>query len=139
MSRKMVGLGKPFEYVYTLSVGTTYLDSEEKIKNYLATEFPSSQFSRFYITDDISEYSSRKYLNSVLRVESSLTLDEMIAKTKQIESQFGRKKEPSGDVALDIDVVLMDSQILRNKDFNRDYFQIGYNEIESTHHGQENY
>ena len=85
------------------------------------------------------EYSSRKYLNSVLRVESSLTLDEMIAKTKQIESQFGRKKEPSGDVALDIDVVLMDSQILRNKDFNRDYFQIGYNEIESTHHGQENY
>lgn len=139
MSRKMVGLGKPFEYVYTLSVGTTHLDSEEKIKNYLATEFPSSQFSRFYITDDISEYSSRKYLNSVLRVESSLTLDEMIAKTKQIESQFGRKKEPSGDVALDIDVVLMDSQILRNKDFNRDYFQIGYNEIETTHHGQENY
>ena len=39
----------------------------------------------------------------------------------------------------EIDVVLMDSQILRNKDFNRDYFQIGYNEIESTHHGQENY
>ena len=139
MSRKMVGLGKPFEYVYTLSIGTTYLDSEKKIKNYLATEFPRSQFSSFYITDDVSDYSSRKYLNSVLRVESSLTLDEMIAKTKQIESQFGRKKEPSGDVALDIDVVLMDSQILRNKDFNRDYFQIGYNEIESTHHGQENY
>lgn len=94
MSRKMVGLGKPFEYAYTLSVGSTYLDSEEMIKNYLATEFPCSQFSSFYITDDISEYSSRKYLNSVLRVETSLTLDEMIAKTKQIESQFEGRKSP---------------------------------------------
>ncbi|WP_297720559.1 MATE family efflux transporter [uncultured Porphyromonas sp.] len=138
MSRKMVGLGKPFEYVYTLSIGTTILDSEEKIKSYLATEFPDNQFSSFYITDDVSKNSSKNYLNSVLRVKTSLTLDEMIAKTKQIESQFGRKKDASGEVALDVDVVLMDSQILRNKDFNRDYFQIGYNEIKTIHHGQRN-
>lgn len=138
MSRKMVGLGKPFEYVYTLSIGTTILDSEEKIKSYLSTEFPDNQFSSFYITDDVSKNSSKKYLNSVLRVKTSLTLDEMVAKTKQIESQFGRKKDASGEVALDVDVVLMDSQILRNKDFNRDYFQIGYNEIKTIHHGQGN-
>lgn len=130
ISSRLRGLGLPFEYLYYLSIGSTLLDSEKTIRTHISDIFNKVEFSKFYITDDVSYNSSKKYLNCVSKVVSPLSTSEMIAITKQIETNAGRNKNiEQKDVVLDVDVVVKDSEVLRPKDYNRDYFQVGYNEI----------
>lgn len=131
ISRRLRGLGVPFDNIYFLSIGTTVIGSEEVIRSQIETEFGCIQFSRFYITDDVSGNSSKKYLNSVARVESPLCVDDMVALTKEIEKKVGRDKTSEDiEVVLDIDVVVKDGAVLREKDYKRSYFQIGYKELQ---------
>lgn len=133
ITRRLRGIGLPFEYTYYFSIGSTFLDSERKIRDLITHSFPHGVFSSFYSTPDATGKSDRIYLNSVLRVESALPLEEVIALTKSLEEQAGRDRS-SQDVSLDVDVVMQDKLILREKDYRRNYFQNGYNEL--INHGQ---
>lgn len=131
LARKIRGIGHPFSSKFYLSIGTTLLDSQESIRHLLNREFPLGIMSSFYKSLDASGKSDKVYLNSVVSVESTYTLDEFIQKTKAVEVMAGRDKK-SAEVALDIDVVMQDERVLREKDFRHNYFQKGYKELIET-------
>lgn len=128
ITRKLRGVGLPFGFIYFFSIGSTFLENEERIRQLVAKEFSNGKFSSFYTTCDASGKSDRIYLNSVFRVESELSLEEIISRAKKIEEEAGRDRK-SKEVALDVDVVIQDKTILRDKDYERDYFQYGYKEL----------
>ena len=126
LSKRMAGLGQPFTHHYILSIGTTHLSSELSIRQLLTTELiPEITFSPFYTTEEIHG-SGQLYLNAVASLYSSLPTEELVQRLKEIEQLAGRDHRDPTDVALDLDLVLKDQQILRPHDYNAPYFQQGY-------------
>lgn len=134
MTRKIKGIGLPFSNTYYLSIGTTLLDSETAITQRLMAAFPSAELAAFYTTTDASGTSDKRYLNTVMRLESSLTHQQLVVRTKQMERDAGRDRTID-EVVLDIDVVVGNDLVLREKDYNRDYFKIGYRELRNGTNG----
>ncbi len=128
IARRLKGIGLPFEYIYYLSIGSTFLDREPEIRRQITKKFPKGEFSSFYSTPDASGKSDKVYLNSVFRIESELSLEEVIACAKRMEEDAGRDRS-SQEVTLDVDVVMQDAHVLRERDFRHDYFQYGYKEL----------
>ena len=79
----------------------------------------------FYCTPDATSKTSKIYTNTVLRIESPITATELSTVAKSLEARMGRTKG-STDVPLDIDIVVQDGNILRPKDYRREYFRRGY-------------
>ena len=79
----------------------------------------------FYQTPDISG-SGVMYLNAVLKGRFALGVEELQRKCKEMESSLGRRPTGvSGEVAIDIDVVIFDGVVVRPVDYGRYYFTIG--------------
>lgn len=68
------------------------------------------------------------YCNAVVMFEVTFPLDELLIVTKSLEAHLGRNGI-KGCVGIDIDVVIWNDEILRPTDFEREYFQIGYQQI----------
>ena len=53
---------------------------------------------------------------------------------KLVEIQFGRNSQQKsmGLVSLDLDLVIYDGVVLRQRDYNYDYFQIGWTELQKS-------
>lgn len=86
--------------------------------------------SSIYSTPSVSIGDSSVYCNAVIAGWSSLSPEELSGRLKEVESDFGRihdKKSPC--VELDLDVVIADSEILRPRDYDRQYFRIGYMQL----------
>lgn len=81
--------------------------------------------SELYQTPDISG-SGVMYLNAVLKGRFALGDEELQRKCKEMESSLGRRPTGvSGEVAIDIDVVIFDGVVVRPVDYGRYYFTIG--------------
>lgn len=81
--------------------------------------------SELYQTPDISG-SGVMYLNAVLKGRFALGVEELQRKCKEMESSLGRRPTGvSGEVAIDIDVVIFDGVVVRPVDYGRYYFTIG--------------
>lgn len=80
------------------------------------------------------------YPNEVLLFETAFDLPRLISDIKQWERLAGRSKESDTrcHIAIDIDVVCWNGDILRPTDFSRTYFRRGYAAInplmEEAHH-----
>lgn len=127
ISNRLEGLGKPFRNQYFISVGSTILTSEQSIKDLLSEEWADIRFSDFYTTSD-AYGSGRQYLNAVAVVNDSRTPEEIRMCCKRLEMRAGRVSG-SDDVALDLDVVLQGTRVLRERDFRMPYFQEGYKKL----------
>lgn len=128
IAKRLRGLGRPFLYTYFLSIGSTILEKKEMIIDALDAAFPQGLMSQFSTSHDATGKTDKVYINSVMQVTSEWTLEEMKERVSKIETQCGRDRE-SNEVALDIDIVVQDDEVLRHKDFARDYFQEGYREL----------
>lgn len=75
--------------------------------------------------------SGKKYLNSVLKLDTELPYRLLAAKLKEYEVSTGRDEEARrrGDVPVDIDIVVWNGKIMREKDFNSSYFKRGLAEL----------
>lgn len=69
---------------------------------------------------------SAKYLNMVCLGQSGSPLEEIRIFLKQAEEAFGRKRGPEacGCVAIDLDLVEWNGQVLRPKDAAQDYYKV---------------
>ena len=75
--------------------------------------------SELYQTPDISG-SGVMYLNAVLKGRFALGVEELQRKCKEMESSLGRRPTGvSGEVAIDIDVVIFDGVVVRPVDDGR--------------------
>lgn len=76
----------------------------------------------------------RDYMNAVVKGVTAENISSLDALCKQYEFRHGRTEEARGKgyVPVDIDVVIFNHDIIRPKDFNQDFFQIGYKQIYSN-------
>lgn len=71
------------------------------------------------------------YLNAVAFIESELDYPQLLAVTKDMEGDMGRKPEMKsrGVVPIDIDIVVFDGIVKRHRDFDASYFSVGYEQL----------
>lgn len=96
----------------------------DKAKRMLLFYFPDIAFSKSSIT--FSDTESKFPFRNVLAIfTSELTIEEIIAKLKTIESAMGRtpKDKEVGRILIDLDLLGYDDTIVRPKDFEKEYVQ----------------
>lgn len=113
-----------------ISIGSNTDDSRERVNGALVllrALGSDIQVSETYTTRCWG-HNGPDYLNCVVRLSSKLTLETLISECKRIEEVLGRKPgdKAAGLVPIDVDVVIFGNLIVRERDFSRDYFRIGY-------------
>lgn len=113
-----------------ISIGSNLSNGAENIENafgFLRDNYENIVCSTIYSTPSISIGDDSIYFNAVACCDvdgiESLNID-----LKAYESRCGRIRGQK-DVVIDMDIVISDGQILRPRDYDREYFQIGYNQI----------
>lgn len=116
-----------------LGIGSNMADGHRRVAE--ALEFLSSvleemEASSVYTTAAASGHGA-DYTNAVARGVTSFDYDELNRILKQYELEAGRTDEARrrGEVAVDVDIVMMDGDTVRPKDASQDYFRIGFSEL----------
>lgn len=116
-----------------ISIGSNLSNGAEHIENafgFLRDNYENVVCSTIYSTPSISIGDDSIYFNAVASCEvdgvESTNID-----LKAYESRCGRIRG-NKDVVIDMDIVIADGQILRPRDYDREYFQIGYKIIQSN-------
>ena len=115
------------------SIGSNYGDRFANVTyglNWLSNFLTHFKCSTIYATPDCHG-GSREYLNAVAYGVTDISPQQIETICKKIELECGRDESMRnlGNVPLDIDLVVYESQILRPKDFNCAFFKIGYDMI----------
>lgn len=87
--------------------------------------------SNFYETQPYGPNSGNTpYLNAVAIVETPFCKDKIESQLKDIEDATGRDRMSTNhNITIDIDLVILDGQILRPCEIERDYFIRGWKEV----------
>lgn len=117
-----------------LVIGSNWGDRGTNIRNSLALIEKIAEvacFSSVYESPDCLG-TGNLYLNQVVRIKcEGFGAIELEAELKKIERVCGREEESKkrGEVACDIDIVIVDGVVLREEDFKARYFQRGLSEL----------
>lgn len=110
-----------------LSIGSnTYAKKNiEKAKRELAAVFGNIRFSNSCESLPYGKKYTRPFLNLLAVFHSDEDPQQICRKAKAIESAMGRKPEDKekGRVVIDIDLVQYDDNVMKPRDFERDYVQ----------------
>lgn len=112
---------------YLISIGSNAQDRERRVKlaiEILAQKFEMVCSTAVYSTEDAWHENRPPYSNALVEIYADLTASEMVACLKQIETSMGRDRSLQ-EVAVDIDAVMCDGEILRPRDYNAPYFTLG--------------
>lgn len=123
---------------YVFSIGADYGNRQEavgKAMDWLASRLDEFECSKVYETPPVGHRGSN-YMNAVAAGKSSLNLVEFEKLCKQYEIDNGRDDiaRNEGRVPIDIDIVIANGNILRQKDFKCEFFKIGYRQIRPERH-----
>lgn len=118
-----------------ISIGSNCGDKKKSVNHvisWLKTILIQPVCSEIYETPCAKQIGS-PYLNAVIKgfyEGDGMDLDE---KLKNKEHQMGRTSEcrQRGDVPVDIDIVIMNGDIVKEWDYKQKFFRIGYTQIES--------
>lgn len=118
------------------SIGSNCGDRHANVKagiEWLAHIISNFKVSPIYATPDCLG-SQKEYINAVAKGSSTLSTESLEKLCKQYELSCGRDAyaRTCNNVPIDIDLVMYDSKILRQRDFSREFFQIGYKSITPT-------
>lgn len=84
---------------------------------------------------DPEDNDNRKpYLNIVALIETTMDFDSLLDSFKKQETEAGRTPagKISGEIPLDIDIVVFNDNIIRPEDYRRPYFTRGYRMLRNT-------
>lgn len=117
----------------TIGVGSNTADREERVNRaieHVTHLLSKSSVSSVYESDAINGKDA-PYLNAVIHGLSPVNSTALVKFLKEWEIEEGRQQDDvaHGQVSIDLDLVIFDSRILRPKDFERHYFNIGYREL----------
>lgn len=115
------------------SIGSNCGDRLQNVKDgiewlsHILTQF---RVSPIYATPDCNG-SQREYLNAVASGKTCLTPEAIDRLSKEYETNCGRDAaaRACNNVPIDIDLVVYSSELLRPRDFAREFFQIGFRQI----------
>lgn len=124
---------RPVFYDTILCIGSNCGDRNGNVESaleWLSGILKDFRHSHIYATPDCKG-GQRVYLNAVctgLTERSSAELDVLC---KEFELSLGRDSSArvAGDVPVDVDIVVFDGRIVRERDFASEFFQIGYREV----------
>ncbi len=108
-----------------ISVGSNYL-AEENLDNAIKSLikiFPNIRFSPVIETTPYGALYKNNFLNTLGWFTTEQDCEYIYNSLKCIEKEMGRKKDDKliGKIIIDIDLIKTDNQILKPKDFERDY------------------
>ncbi len=88
--------------------------------------------STVYETEPVGNKNQPRYLNAVAVIEIEMEYEVLHSRLKELERLHGRTPESKtqGTIPLDIDIVMWNSEILRPRDWEQDYFTIGLNQLQ---------
>lgn len=109
-----------------LSIGTNFnRESNAKlVKEIISEAYQKVQFSEELLTKPVGDaINDEKYLNFLAYCFTEDEPDQIVAKTKQMETQCGNIKllRKEGKIAMDIDLLKYDDQRFHESDWSRDY------------------
>ena len=118
---------------YVISIGSNSADRDiqlAKAINWLSSIAKSIKASSVYCTESINHVDN-EYMNAVAVCESEHSHNDLNDMLKQYEINCGRSKESklNGVIPIDLDIVIALGNVVRPGDFDRQYFQIGWNQI----------
>ena len=118
---------------YVLSIGSNAVDKAERLAfgfDELCSRLVVVARSEAYVTPALNGRDA-DYLNAVAVVQADIDFDSLNVLLKQIETLGGRmpQSKMSGVIPLDLDIVIALGNVVRPGDFDRQYFQIGWNQI----------
>lgn len=92
------------------------------------------RISSIYETPEIHGI-GKPYMNAVAVGTTMHDLESLtrLSKTYEIENGRSMSRRRNGEVPIDIDIVVCNSEILRPLDFSRSFFQIGFREVSSNY------
>lgn len=113
-----------------LSIGSNTPDADARVARaaaILREAYPGVKISHTYRTRSWGG-NGPDYLNCVVYMETATPPDELKITLKTIERELGRidTDKTAGLIPVDIDLVVYNGDVLRPRDFNRDYFRNGY-------------
>ncbi|MDE6021927.1 MAG: 2-amino-4-hydroxy-6-hydroxymethyldihydropteridine diphosphokinase [Muribaculaceae bacterium] len=123
----------PIDVEVVFSIGSNCGDRHTNVKagiEWLAHIISDFKVSPIYATPDCLG-SQKEYINAVAKGASSLSAEKLESLCKKYESSCGRNDETrkSNLVPIDIDLVVYGPDILRPRDFSREFFQIGFKSV----------
>ncbi len=116
---------------FVVSIGSNSIDAADNVRHaidFLSGYLDEFQCSSIYSTPSIKN-DGTMYHNAVAMGVTDLSEDKFNSILKSYESGSGRKHGDSC-VEIDLDIVVANGEVIRPKDFSRNYFIIGYNELE---------
>ena len=116
-----------------ISIGSNSPDKSMQIDNciqWLSNLFEITDISDIYTTPAING-KDPEYLNCVASIISELSFEELSTMMKDFEADCGRtpQSKQNGSVPIDLDIVIWNGDVIRERDFEQHYFQIGWKEI----------
>lgn len=122
----------PTETPVVIGIGSNAPDREHQVKQAitrLRDLLNNVTASEIYETLSVSPKDQSPFLNAVAGATTSLSRQALIEKLKQFEAEAGRLDAEPGIVPLDLDLVIFNGQIVRDRDFEQPYFNIGYRQL----------
>jgi len=115
---------------FYISIGSNTAERGTKVDNalsLLATMFDNFRASAVYETPCYRGQGA-PYFNAVAEGDTAMEYDEMKDVLKKLEDEAGRIHDEAhrNIVALDIDLVIFDGKVFRERDYGRLYFRRGY-------------
>ncbi len=100
--------------------------------DWLEKSYPPFRCSSTYGTKAL--HGNSTYWNAVATVWCNLSCKRLNQALKLRELEEGRTEEmrQQEQVPIDIDIVIYDGKVLRPKDFEQDFFQIGWKELKKS-------
>lgn len=97
---------------------------------HIMSKLENVKVSSIYDTPALNGVDSN-YLNAVLVAMTNMNLEKTTEILKQWEISCGRTSESKliGSIPIDLDVVVWNGEILRERDFSCQYFRLGYNQL----------
>lgn len=116
-----------------ISVGSNHRDGANyiiRLFDYLRNLKIQFAHSQIYQTDSISGDGTR-YYNAVIKMVTDKPSYDLNLWLKAVEKMFGRLDSPLHKqiVVMDLDLVVYGGDVLRPRDYDRNYFQIGYRQL----------
>ena len=115
---------------FVLSNGSNSKDREWQMQTCI--EWLKSNFSMVAMTPIYNSAAANgkdaDYLNAVVKVKSKKTYEEINEAVKQYEHVCGRTpmSKLQGSIPMDIDIVVWNDEVVRQNDFDQNYFKTGW-------------
>lgn len=119
-----------------ISIGSNSRDRSWQIEHgiaWLKHTLSNTRVSSIYNSVAVNEHES-DYLNAVMYAHTRMSLEDITALLKKYETVCGRTpaSKLEGVIPMDIDIVLWNGEVIRQRDFAQQYFQRGWQELKDV-------